>query len=155
MTDALIDTCMRVNVLPDLANAIASVGLKTTSTSLMSRWFGTSTWQCEHSGSSAANAQDGVTLTQRRAPLCFVQVFATTVCASRRTLAWSLLAGRCSVLSRQVGCSLLCGAQSLLLVELFESSLPTDLRISRLDDGRLRGKMLLGVLSAICMQGPV
>ena len=123
-TDALICMRMRVYVLLDLANVIANFALTSTSTSPMSRWFGISTRWCERRPVCAPLSRHNLYETlgrkyTRRGDVnatsrasCFVQVLATTGC------------GRCSVLSLEVGCRLLWGAQSQPPVELFMNRLP-------------------------------
>ena len=127
---------MRVYVLLDFASATASVTLKATSTSPMSRWFGLSTRWCEHRPVCAplsrhrSNGTLGRRRTRRsdvyaasRDPCCCASVghdglrLSLDTCV--RHLSWAL-----PLLSGQVGCSVLRGAQSRPRVELFRNSLP-------------------------------
>ena len=154
-------------VRPDVASAIASAAPKATSTSTMSRWLRLSTWWCEHrpvyahshatgrTGHSAAETPDGVTITERHAPLLLCKRWSRQVSAIIEHLCEASsqdVAMRCRdkldvafCVVRNHGLSLHC----------LRPRFPTDRRFQRRGDGRLPSTMLVGVVTATSMYFPV
>ena len=103
----------------------------------MSRCFGLATLWCEHHPEHAPlprhksngtrpqiHTLDGVTLTRRRVLLVFCKCWLRRVTALIENLREASRHDVAPCCRDKAGCSLQCGAQSRLLVELFGNSLP-------------------------------